>query len=412
MLFHSLLHFQGSVDSTDGVVLVGARRAEEDDEAVAHGILVHARNRALVFFDDVGHFDEVVVEVLGDQFGILLAEGIHQIADAQVVGKHDRDLTPVGRNARVAGVVNDAADQFAIHVGGQALHSLDQVGNLGGRLAFGRFLQGEALLFPSQGGRGYEPVDAFGLLAVLAFGLHRRGLRPGADQIVDFLGEGDLAAGGIALADFGAVDRVPGGDVSHGAALAFFRLGRGADVGGEVGAGGNATFDLERAFFTGGIDLGVFFHHLLDGQAGLGRQERAFGHLLGGVAGEDAQHGVSAELEQVAAMIEQGGDHIEEQVVDNFSDALGSSLWRYHLQALGERGEAGNVAEDEHTPLEAAFGYAGGLGFYDHRAGQVSFGGVEQGGQVVAGRVQVGGGGDALHGLVERGGQEALEVGE
>jgi hypothetical protein len=82
---HRLLHAQGGVAGTHGVILVGEGRAEEGHDTVAHD-LVH---RAFVVVDGVHHVLEHGIEELARLFGIAIGEQLH---GALEVGKEHRHL--------------------------------------------------------------------------------------------------------------------------------------------------------------------------------------------------------------------------------------------------------------------------------------------------------------------------------
>ncbi len=64
-------------------------RAEKYHQPVSHGVLVHARDGALVSFHHLGHMAEVAVELLGDDLWMAFAEIVDDVTDADIIDEND-----------------------------------------------------------------------------------------------------------------------------------------------------------------------------------------------------------------------------------------------------------------------------------------------------------------------------------
>ncbi len=89
VLTHGLLHLEGGVNGPDRIVLVCPWRAEKYHQPVSHGVLVHARDGALVSFHHLGHMAEVAVELLGDDLWMAFAEIVDDVTDADIIDEND-----------------------------------------------------------------------------------------------------------------------------------------------------------------------------------------------------------------------------------------------------------------------------------------------------------------------------------
>src|SRR4030095_12251971 len=136
---HRLLHAQGGVAGTHGVILVGEGRAEEGHDAVAHD-LVH---RAFVVVDGVHHVLEHGIEELARLLGIAIGEQLH---GALEVGEEHRHLLTLALEGGAGG--EDLLREVPRRVGlGRCEARLGGAGGIDGPPA----LAAEAHAFPELG---------------------------------------------------------------------------------------------------------------------------------------------------------------------------------------------------------------------------------------------------------------------
>ncbi len=217
----------------------------------------------------------------------------------------------IGRETYVVGVGDNTRQQAQRPGRRQAVQPLDQVADLEVGIALGQVVGRGAAGGAVQRRRGEHAGEGVGRVFV-----GKADLDLIAQQRLNLLSDDDVARFGVALGLFSAVDGVAGGDVGH-------HLRR-ADVGGEIRPGGQAALDAQGAGLASGLDSGKagLLHHLLHGQRRLDGAEGAGRQLLVALAGENAQQRVAAELDQVAAVVEQDADQLGEQAVDEGRDRL------------------------------------------------------------------------------------------